>query len=299
VNVTVANPPDTTIQSTPAGTVGSSSASFTFASTEKNSTLECKLDAAAFSACTSPAAYTGVVDGPHTFSARAIDAAGNVDPTPATTSWSVDTTAPETTIASGPSGTVNATTATFTFSATESGTFQCRIDGATFAACTSPASYSGLLAGTHTFDVVATDALGNADQTPASRVWSVYNDLFAAALPLAGPGSRGSGSTASASREYGEPRHAGQDGGRSVWFTWVASASGTAVFDTVGSSFDTLLGVYTGNAVNALRQIAANDNYNGATSRVSFYATAGTTYRIAIDGKRGAYGGYSLGWSLR
>jgi hypothetical protein len=190
-------------------------------------------------------------------------------------------------------------TAAFGFSASEAASFQCRLDGSGFAPCSSPASYSGLVGGTHTFDVIATDALGNADQTAASRTWTVYNDLFAAAQPIVALSGRVSGSTAGASREYGEPRHAGQDGGRSVWFTWVAPANGTAAFDTLGSSFDTLLAVYTGTAVSALHQVAANDNYGGTASRVSFYAVAGTTYRIAVDGKKGAYGAYVLGWSLR
>jgi hypothetical protein len=299
VTVTVANPPETTIQSATSGTIASTAASFSFVSSEKGSTFECSLDGAAYAACTSPASYTTVADGNHTFSVRAIDAAGNVDATPASASWRVDTAAPETTIASGPNGTVNSTAATFGFSASEIATFQCRIDGGAFAPCSSPVSYSGLAGGNHTFDVVATDAVGNADATPASRTWAVYNDLFAAAYPLAGLSGRGSGSTATASKEVGEPKHAGDAGGRSVWFTWVAPATGTATFDTGGSAFDTLLAVYTGTAVGALRQIAANDNYGGPTSRVSFTAVSGTTYRIAVDGRRGAYGSYVLGWSLR
>lgn len=88
-----------------------------------------------------------------------------------------DTTPPDTTIDSGPSGTVNTRSATFTFSSSEAGsTFECSLDNAdiaAFSACSSPKKYTGLANGNHTFYVTATDAAGNTDQTPASRTWTV------------------------------------------------------------------------------------------------------------------------------
>jgi hypothetical protein len=85
-----------------------------------------------------------------------------------------DTTAPETAIDSGPSGTVSSASASFGFSSSETGsTFQCSLDGAAFASCTSPKDYTGLSEGSHTFEVKATDAAGNTDTTPASRSWTV------------------------------------------------------------------------------------------------------------------------------
>jgi hypothetical protein len=85
-----------------------------------------------------------------------------------------DTTPPETAIASGPSGTVTATTAAFAFSSSETGSsFECRLDAAAWASCTSPMSYSFLAAGNHTFDVRATDAACNTDPTPATRTWTI------------------------------------------------------------------------------------------------------------------------------
>ncbi len=84
-----------------------------------------------------------------------------------------DTTPPETTIDSGPSGTTGSTSAVFAFSANEASTFACRLDGAAFTPCGSPISYSGLALGTHTFDVRATDLAGNPDSTPAARQWTV------------------------------------------------------------------------------------------------------------------------------
>ena len=162
--------PDTTITSGPSGTVSSTSAAFTFSATEAGSTFQASLDGAAFGAV--PAGYTGLSQGTHTFEVRAIDAAGNIDQTPASRTWTVDTVAPDTTITSGPSGTVSSTSAAFTFSGTEAGsTFQASLDGAAFGAV--PAGYTGLSQGTHTFEVRAIDAAGNIDQTAASRTWTV------------------------------------------------------------------------------------------------------------------------------
>ncbi len=85
-----------------------------------------------------------------------------------------DTTAPDTTILSGPTGTTTAVSAEFTFSATESGsTFECKLDGGSWASCTAPKSLSGLALGSHTFSVRATDAAGNVDSSPAGRSWTV------------------------------------------------------------------------------------------------------------------------------
>jgi hypothetical protein len=87
-----------------------------------------------------------------------------------------DTTPPDSSIDSGPSGTVSDASATFVFSSTESGsTFECRLDGTAWASCTSPASYSGLAAAAHSFDVRATDAAGNTDATPAGRSWTIQS----------------------------------------------------------------------------------------------------------------------------
>ena len=168
-------PPDTTIASGPTGTVASSSASFTFTSSEAGSTFQCSLDSGAYSTCSSPRTYSSLANGAHTLRVRAVDAAGNVDATPASLTWTVDTAAPDTSIGSGPSGTVASTSASFAFSTSESGsTFQCSLDSTTaYTACSSPKDYSGLAPGSHTFRVRAIDAAGNVDATPASRTWTI------------------------------------------------------------------------------------------------------------------------------
>jgi hypothetical protein len=84
-----------------------------------------------------------------------------------------DTTRPNTFVDSGPSGSVSATSATFTFSANEAATFMCSLDGAAYTPCTSPATYDGLTAAEHTFRVAATDGSYNVDASPAERTWTV------------------------------------------------------------------------------------------------------------------------------
>ena len=87
-------PPDTTITSGPLGTVGSPDATFTFTSSEANSTFACRLNGSAWAGCTSPKSYTGLADGQHTFEVRATDPASNTDPTPAARTWTIDTSTP-------------------------------------------------------------------------------------------------------------------------------------------------------------------------------------------------------------
>ena len=170
-------PPDTSIVSGPSGSTTSTTASLAFSATE-SATFECRLDAGAWSACTSPKAYTGLAVGVHTFDVRATDTAGNTDLSPASRGWTVtapsDTTAPDTTITSGPTGSGPATSAALAFTASEAGsTFECRLDGGTWASCPSPKSYAAMAVGAHTFDVRATDAAGNIDASPATRTWTV------------------------------------------------------------------------------------------------------------------------------
>ncbi len=87
--------------------------------------------------------------------------------------FGADTTPPQTTIASSPPNPSGASAA-FSFTSSEAGsTFQCQLDSGGSSACTSPKSYSGLSAGSHTFQVKATDLAGNVDATPASFTWTV------------------------------------------------------------------------------------------------------------------------------
>ncbi len=115
------------------------------------------------------------------------------------------------------------------------------------------------------------------------------NDTFASAQPLLGSEvSRGADTNRNATKEAGEPAHAGNAGGASIWYSWTAPANSQVVLDTAGSDFDTLLAVYTGGSLSSLVEVASNDDASSSlTSKVEFAATSGQTYRIAVDGFSG------------
>ncbi|NNF55066.1 MAG: DNRLRE domain-containing protein [Acidimicrobiales bacterium] len=116
-------PPETTISSGPSDPSPSPDATFVFSANEP-ATFECSLDGETPTACASPAMFTGLSDGPHTFSVTATDNSGELDPTPATWEWSVDTAVPVTV-------TIAATDPDAGESGTDPGQFTISRDGAT------------------------------------------------------------------------------------------------------------------------------------------------------------------------
>jgi hypothetical protein len=148
------------------------SATFSFSSNKAGSTFACSLDGRGYSACTSPVLFTDLADGRHTFAVRASHL-GNTGPV-TTYDWTVDTVAPDTSVASGPPAEATTGSASFTFTSSEAGsTFVCSLDASGFAPCTSPKTYDGLGDGNHAFRVQAVDLAGNADPTPASYAWRI------------------------------------------------------------------------------------------------------------------------------
>ena len=217
--------PETTITARPSSTSGSASAQFSFTSTDAAATFECKLDGSAFVLCSTPKAYSGLSVGAHTFQVRSTGA-GGTDATPDSYTWTVDTTAPTVTVSSGPANPTTATTALLGFFASELSTFECSLDTGAFVSCTSPASYSSVSAGAHTFRVRATDVAGNVS-APASYNWTVTATTPDTTAPTV-PGSlAASGATQT-----------------SITLSWAASTDGVGVAgysvyqgsSTVGSS---------------------------------------------------------------
>jgi Immunoglobulin I-set domain/Fibronectin type III domain len=121
------------------------------------------------------------------------------------------------------------------------------------------------------------------------------NDNFNNARILTGTAAIVSTNTMGATKQPGEPNHAGNAGGSSVWYRWTAPSAGTWSLDTTGSAFTTLLAVYTGNALTSLSPVASNLISPGVfASSLNFTAVAGITYQIAVDGLGGAAGNLVL-----
>lgn len=220
--------PNTTIDSAtvPAGgRTNDTTISFSFSATpSEGASFECKLDAGAFEACTSPKEYTSL-DGddsasgtPHAFQVRAKNADGT-DPTPATHNWTVDTVAPTMTITGMPEDPSSGASAAFAYQANESvASTQCRLDtpegAGAFEGCP-PGSktYTGLGDGLHTFMVRATDLAGNQSipgAFPAGTYsWTVDNSLADTTPPqttiTSMPPNPSGSSTASFTYESNEP----------------------------------------------------------------------------------------------
>ena len=164
--------PVVALTDTPPRVTNRTSASFSFSSNKAGSTFACALDGSGYSACTSPVLFTDLDDGPHTFAVRASQL-GNTGPA-TTYDWTVDTVAPDTSVASGPPAEATTGSASFTFTSSEAGsTFVCSLDASGFAPCASPKTYDGLGDGNHAFRVQAVDLAGNADPTPASYAWRI------------------------------------------------------------------------------------------------------------------------------
>jgi uncharacterized repeat protein (TIGR01451 family) len=178
----------------------------------------------------------------------------------------------------------------------------------TFAAAgtTNWSSTFGLAPGLNNISVFAEDVAGNFSAPVAIQVVYIVlfppNDFFANAIALTGNQGQVSVGTTNATKELGEPDHAGNVGGKSVWWSFSPNVDGVLSLSTANSTFDTLLGLYTGPDVGDLTTIADNDDaYNGAPggfSLINQAVKAGQTYYIAVDGYDGASGNAVLTYSF-
>jgi len=126
------------------------------------------------------------------------------------------------------------------------------------------------------------------------------SDAFATCVALSGKVGSLTDNNVTASKEPGEPDHAGNPGGHSLWYCWTATTNQPVTFSTIGSGIDTVLAVYTGDNVASLTLVTNSDDIAGATNRMSrlvFTPTTGTTYHIAVDGFGGGAGNVELNWN--
>lgn len=204
--------PETLITAAPGSTIRVRTASFEYGGWPPADVaeIECRLTRdgdtpPSFEVCDPGGRTFGdLPDGFYTFEARARDAAGSVDTSPASHSFRVDTEAPETTIVAGPAGTIASSSATFSYVAepAEAGDrFACRLVGPedpdpAFAPCPDgTASYDHLSDGEHRFEVRAGDAAGNVDPTAAGRGFTV-DTIAPTATVSAGPAETTTATTA-------------------------------------------------------------------------------------------------------
>lgn len=166
-------------------------------------------------------------------------------------------------------------------------------------------STTGVISGTlpsarvYEITLTASNASGTASKkltltVTGSAIDGPTNDDFSNRIPLVGANVTTTGSNQRSTVQQGEPSLLDQSS-HSVWWTWTAPRSGPVTISLAGSSFDTMLGIYTGTAISALAETASNDDSEAAnTSKVTFNATAGTTYQICVDGYGDAQGNIQL-----
>jgi subtilisin family serine protease len=119
------------------------------------------------------------------------------------------------------------------------------------------------------------------------------NDNFANQIPLTGARTTTTGSNRGATGEVGEPTQSGVT--NSAWWYWTAPTTEIYNIDTTGSNFDTFLSVYEGSDLANLTLRGQNDDGAGnLASLVTLDATAGTTYRLAVDGYSSGTGQIAL-----
>lgn len=179
--------PETTIRSGPAVATRALTATFVFDS-EPGATFTCTFDRRPVKACASTLRLTSLRAGRHSVTAQARDAAGNLDPTPASFTWTIDRTAPSTRIDYGRMQLGQPGPALFRLGASETVAFQCSLDAAPFAPCVSPVAVPKLAPGKHSFRVRSSDPAGNADWTPAVRTWTVSAKTTRGVFLTGGPG---------------------------------------------------------------------------------------------------------------
>ncbi len=215
-------------------------------------------------------------------------------------------------IGSQPTNTVFNTGSNVTICVTASGTppirYQWRLNGqnipdATNACFVVPAAQS---TNGGSYVCVIENGLGSSTTTAASWLADLpglaAGDNIVDRVRISGSSGIVAGSNHAATRELGEPFHAGKPGGKSVWYKWESPSTGIATIRTTGSDFDTLLAVYrlasgTNASVTNLVAVGSDEDQGGYfTSGLQFNVVEDQEYQIAIDGFSGASGDFAFQW---
>ena len=161
----------------------------------------------------------------------------------------------------------------------------------------------GLTSGTWTVTVTASNPWGTSPESNPSNpiTIAVTNDDWAGARTLSGASGTITDNNTAATVEPGEPALDAGTGGATRWYSLTTTGAGTAVIDTVGSSFDTVLGIYTGSSIGFLSRVTYNDDHYidgvySLRSRVQFATTASTTYWVRVASWGSARGDIVLNW---
>jgi len=195
-----------------------------------------------------------------------------------------------------------------TFCATASGTppitYQWRLNGVNIPGATNAcyAISAADVTNGGSYTILMGNGLGALATIPVSLTLPLLQrpgaDNFVDRVSLEGLSGVVAGDNKRASLEHGEPLHAGKLGGRSIWYSWIAPVTGVTTFRTLGSTFDTLLAIYSGSSVTNLTTIDSDEDRGGFyTSKIEFNSIRGKQYQIAIDGFDGSEGDFVLTWS--
>jgi len=170
---------DTNIVKSPDNPDDSSEAIFRFACNKTGCAFECRLDFLEWESCISPQTYAGLEDGNHTFEVRAIDSEGNLDHTPDSYTWTIDTSVsaplePTVVFDYFPNEITSRDIAIFEFHCLEGECeYSCRLDFKGWRLCESPEEYRDLEDGNHTFEVREEGRTVEEDAPPASYSWTI------------------------------------------------------------------------------------------------------------------------------
>jgi hypothetical protein len=251
---------------------------------------------------------------PTTTTTSTVSASATHTPIVSATSTSTPTPSPSPTAASTAAQTATSTTGTATQTPAPTATSTVSAQVSTTVTATPTGTSTSTPTATLTASATSTSAptqtpsptpTSTPTQTPSptatSMVLAQVSDVFPGIGTLSIPGSA-SGSTSNATTESGEPQPSCAPIGKTVWYRVVPGEAGVLTASAGGSSFDTVLAIYTGSSLNALVERACNDDedyFEGVlTSRLEVVVSAGETYYLQLGGYDGDSGNFQLQVSL-